>query len=95
MSAMLNRLALNYLADLSGIPQETGEVAEYVSKRMRRPCAMETQRALDELETLGYVARAEATAADVPCWKITAAGLRQAKKQVRPEELDPMIWGTN
>jgi hypothetical protein len=27
-----------------------------------------------------------------PLWKCTALGVRQAKRQVKPEELDPMIW---
>lgn len=90
----LNRLALRYLSDLRGIPQTLAEVAEHVQGRLRRPCEAEIERALNTLETLGYVARAEATAADLPCWKATAAGIRQAEKQVKPEELDPMIWGT-
>lgn len=90
---LINKLSLCYLADLNGIPQEVGEVADYIEKRLRHPARAETRAALERLETLGYVARAEATAAAEPLYKITASGLRQASRQVRPEELDPMVWG--
>lgn len=91
---LLRRIVLGYLADLQSIPQTFGEVSAYAQSRLRRACEVEAREAIDTLETLGYLARAEATAADEPLWKITASGLRQALRRVPPKELDPMIWGT-
>lgn len=89
-----NKLVLLYLADLRGIPQTASEIADYVAGRVNRPAQAETLRALDTLQTLGYIERAEATAADQPLYKVGPGGLRQALKQVPPSALDPMIWGT-
>jgi hypothetical protein len=92
-SMTINRLCLQYFADLQSVPQTAAEAAEYIGGRMRRPARAETDRALSTLETLGYLARAEATAADEPLYKITASGLRQILKRVSVSDLDPMVWG--
>lgn len=93
MNAQMNRLVLLYCRDLQSVPQTVGEIADYAQQRLRRTCEPETRAAVDTLETLGYLARCEATAADEPLYKITASGLRQALKKVRPADLDPMVWG--
>ena len=91
--AGMNRMALLYMRDLQSVPQTVAEIASYCQSRLRRPCDDRTRRAVETLETLGYLARCEATAADEPLYKITASGLRQALRIVKPDELDPMIWG--
>ena len=91
--AQMNRLALLYMRDLQSVPQTGAEIATYCAGRMRQPCEARARRAVETLETLGYLARCEATAADEPLYKITASGLRQALRRVKPDELDPMIWG--
>jgi hypothetical protein len=92
----MNRLALQYMADLRSVPQTAGEVADYLGGRLAcgRGRALElARRACDTLEVAGYLARCAAAAADEPLWKITADGLRQALRQVPPTKLDPLIWG--
>jgi len=90
---LLNRLTLAYMADLQSVPQSHGEVAAYLQSRLGRKAEGEARRAIETLCTLNYLARAEATAADEPLYKITASGLRQALKRVAPADLDPMVWG--
>ena len=90
---LLTRTVLRYAADLRGIPQSFEEIHNHVAGRLRRPAHSETVNAIATLETLGYLARSEATAADEPLYTITASGLRQALKQVPAAQLDPMIWG--
>jgi hypothetical protein len=89
----VNRLALTYLADLQGIPQTVVEVAAYVTGRLHRPALEKTALAMQTLETLGLIERAQTMADAEPMWKITAAGLRQALRQVPAAQLDPMVWG--
>lgn len=93
MKPNINRLVIGFLGDLSGIPQTAAEIAIYVGGRIRRPAEAVTDDALRTLETLGYVEKGAATADAEPLWKVTAAGLRQAKRMVPASELDPMIWG--
>jgi hypothetical protein len=90
---LLARMLLVFMADLAGIPQTFRELADYAAKRLRRPCDGEVQMILSRLETYDYLARCEAQAADLPLYKITASGLRQALKQVPPDQLDTSIWG--
>jgi hypothetical protein len=89
-----NRLLLAHLNDLRGIPQTLDELAELAQARLRKPCLPQCERALEYLQTAGYIERCEATAADAPLWKITADGIRQITKNVKPQELDPLIHGS-
>jgi len=86
-------MILLYLSDLADIAQTQREIGDYVAGRLRRPMPLETDRALRELATLGYVARCEPTADSEPMWKITSDGLRQAQRKVSVDSLDPAIWG--
>ena len=87
---MINRLVLLFLDDLRGIPQGFEEISEYVSRRLRRPSGELVERALAALESAGYAEQTQRTQADERLWKITAAGIRQATKNV--PSLDPLIW---
>ncbi len=89
---LANRLVLRHAADVNGIPQDAGDFAQVLKRRGVEPPQAEARRSVRELETLGYLERCEATAADEALWKITAAGLRQILKNVKPDALDPMIW---
>ena len=88
-----NRLLLSQLNDLRGIPQTEAELAAYVEARMHKPSEAQVARSLEYLESAAYIVRCEATAADAALWKITAAGMRQILRQVKPGELDPLIHG--
>ena len=84
-----NRLLLKWAADQIGIPFTREEAAEYVESR-----------GLDSAfvpASIAYLTAAEffdqAGTAASPMWKCNARGLRQAKREVKPDELDPMIWG--
>lgn len=88
-----NKLLLAYLNDLRGIPQTEVELNDYVQRRLHKPSPAEAARALTYLESAGYIEQSQATAADAPLWKITAGGIRQITKNVKPTELDPMVHG--
>lgn len=88
---IVNRTILHYFNDL-GIAQSFDDVDSYVRGRVGRRATNDVDRSLRYLESAGYIEQCQATAADDPAWKITAAGMRQAGRQVRPDDLDPMIW---
>lgn len=87
-----NRSVLKYMDQIRGIPQSIEDLHGYVSNLVRRTCEPQVQRAIEYLESAGYVERCQATAADAPLWKITAAGTKQINRMVKPAELDSMIW---
>ena len=87
---IMNRLVLRHAADLNGIPQGLEDFSDMLRGRGVLDAETVARRCVQNLDTLEYLKRAEAVAADDPVWVITACGLRQIQKQVR--ELDPMIW---
>lgn len=90
---LCNRLILRHASDVAGIPQSAADFAHVLRGRGLEPAEAAARQGIAQLATLGYLARAEATAADEPLYKITASGLRQILRQVKAEELDPMVWG--
>ena len=90
---LINRLLLRHASDVNGIPQTVQDFADVLATRGIAGAEDTARRSLNNLQTLGYVQRCEATAADRPMYKITADGLRQINKQVAPDKLDAMIWG--
>lgn len=89
---LIRRTVLKFFADTPGIPQGIEDVREHLAMRLSPVDAEHAQQACAELETSGYLADARPTAADAAMWKVSASGLRMAKRQVKPAELDPMIW---
>jgi hypothetical protein len=87
---MTRRLCLKYAADVVGIPQSQADLVEYINGRGLDSTFV--AKALAYLASAGFLERCEKTAASVPMWKCTAAGARQAAREVPPEQLDPMIW---
>ena len=90
---LVNRLVLQTLDDLNGIPQTFDEIDDVVSERMARRVTNHTADAIRYLEEAGYIAECRATAADERCWKVTAKGMAQVARAVAEDELDRMIWG--
>ena len=91
---LLNNMVLRYFNDLRGIPRTIEEVHDYIQQRWRKPCLPAVERAIEYLSSALYLARCEAMAADEPLYVISASGIRQILKQVKPDGLDPMIHGS-
>lgn len=91
----INKLVLQYFNDMTGIPQGFDDVSNYVRSRLMKPSGPYVERALCYLLAADYIVAFQMTAADEKQWKVTASGIRQISRNVRPEELDPMIWGAS
>ncbi len=90
---LINRTALVYFADINGMTLTVDEVHAYLRARAPSIRREVVERAVNTLTTAGYLERPAELPADVdPMFKVTAAGIRQARRAVKPADLDPLIW---